>query len=431
MGVSMTLVMIITFLILILISVPIGWALGISAIVAFLVTGHHINIAFIACRLYNASNSFILMSLPFFILAGNIMSRGGLSRRLIAFCKTLLGPVNGGLGIVSIWAAFFFSAISGSNAATTAAVGGMMIPELEKQGYPRELSAATVAAAGTTGMVIPPSSAMVVYAAAAGVSLPALFMGGIIPGIMMSVSMMIVIFVISKKMRIRGVARGDRKTIIKSLLDAIGAAIMPIIILGGIYTGIFTATESAVIACIYAIIMTVFVYREITFKDLPKIFWESAITSAVGMVVITCASMFAYVLTIEHIPQTLCDILLMVTDRPLPTLLMINVILLLAGCVMTPNSAIIILVPILVPLCTQIGINPVALGIIMIVNLSIGAITPPVGGDVFVSASISKIPVERIYVKIVPFFLILLVDLVVLTACNNICLFLPNMLGLL
>ena len=169
----------------------------------------------------------------------------------------------------------------------------------------------------------------------------------------------------------------------------------------------------------------------ITFKDLPKIFWESAITSAVGMVVITCASMFAYVLTIEHIPQTLCDILLMVTDRPLPTLLMINVILLLAGCVMTPNSAIIILVPILVPLCTQIGINPVALGIIMIVNLSIGAITPPVGGDVFVSASISKIPVERIYVKIVPFFLILLVDLVVLTACNNICLFLPNMLGLL
>ena len=247
----MTAIMFISFFVLILLAVPIGWALGIAAVLAFLLSGEGFNVILLATRLYNASNSFILMALPFFILAGNIMSKGGLSRRLIQFCKTLIGPVDGGLGMVGILTAFFYSAISGSNAATTAAVGGMMVPELEKHGYPRELSAATVAAAGTTGMVIPPSSAMVVYAAAAGASLPALFMGGIIPGILMSVSMMAMIYLQSKRLHIHGVQRtGGASALLRSLLDAAGALVMPLIILGGIYSGIFTATEAAVVACV-------------------------------------------------------------------------------------------------------------------------------------------------------------------------------------
>ena len=305
----------------------------------------------------------------------------------------------------------------------------MMIPELKEHGYPEELSAATVAAAGTTGMVIPPSSAMVVYAATAGVSLPALFMAGIIPGIMMSVSMMLVIYFISKKMCIPGIKRGTKKEILKSLVDAIGAAMMPLIILGGIYSGVFTATEAAVVACVYSLVITVLVYREIPIKKLPKIFCESAITSAVGMIVITCASLFGYVLTIEHVPQLLCESFLSFSSGKLSTLLLINIVLLLAGCVITPNSAIIILVPILIPMCKQLGIDTVALGIIMIVNLSIGAITPPVGGDVFIASSIAKVNIEKIFRRILPFLCVLLLDLVVLNVFDEIILFLPQILG--
>lgn len=428
---SMTAIMFICFFILIILSVPIGWALGISSILAFVLSGESFNVILLASRLYNASNSFILLALPFFILAGNIMSKGGLSKRLIAFCKTIIGHIDGGLGMVSILAAFFFSAISGSNAATTAAVGGMMVPELEKQGYPKELSAATVAAAGTTGMVIPPSSAMVVYAAAAGVNLPALFMGGIIPGLMMSLSMVLVIYAMSKHLRIHGVPRGSIKDVGRSFVHAIGALLMPVIILGGVYSGIFTATEAAVIACVYAVIMTVCVYRELSIKDLPKIFWESAITSAVGMVVITCASMFSYILTKEHMPEQLCNLFLSWTDNKLIIMLLINIVLLIAGCFMTPNCAIVILVPIILPVCLSFGVSDLALGIIMIVNLSIGAITPPVGGCVFIASSISNTNVERIFKRVVPFFLVLLLDLILLNVFEGLSLFLPRILGML
>lgn len=425
-------IMFISFFVLILLAVPIGWALGIAAVLAFLLSGEGFHVVFLASRLYNASNSFVLMALPFFILAGNIMSKGGLSRRLIQLCKALIGPVDGGLGMVGILTAFFYSAISGSNAATTAAVGGMMVPELEKHGYPRALSAATVAAAGTTGMVIPPSSAMVVYAAAAGASLPALFMGGIVPGILMSLSMMAMIYLQSKRLHIRGVQRtGGASALLRSLLDAAGALVMPLIILGGIYSGIFTATEAAVVACVYAIVMTVLVYRELHWRELPRIFWESAVTSAAGMVVITCASMFSYIITKERVPERLCSLFLSWTDSRTLMLLLINLVLLIAGCFVTPNSAIVVLVPVLLPVCTELQIHPVALGVIMVVNLSIGSITPPVGGCVFVASSIAQVRVERLFKCVAPFLLTLLLDLALLNLFDGLCLFLPRMMGLL
>lgn len=427
---SMTVIMFIVFFVLIFLSVPIGWALGISAVFAMVVTGAgNFNLILLASRVYNSTNSFVLMSLPFFILAGNIMSCGGLSKRLINFCRALIGWMRGGLGVTGILTAFFFSAISGSNAATTAAVGGMMIPELEENGYPRELSAATIASAGTTGMVIPPSSAMVVYAATTSASLPALFMGGLVPGLIMSVSMMVCICVIAKHMDIpRDKWRGF-KNIGKSFVKAIGAIMMPVIILGGIYSGIFTATEAAVVACVYALVITLFVYREITFKHLPKIFWDSAITSAVGMIVITCASMLSYVLTKEHIPELLSNLFLSWTNNPLIILLLINIVLLIAGCFMTPNCAIVILAPIFLPICIGFGIDPVVLGIIMVVNLSIGAITPPVGGNVFIASSIAATNVEKIFKRVMPFLFVLLADLLILNVFDNVILFLPRALG--
>ena len=399
----MTIMMIVIFAILVMLSVPIAWSLGLSALIAILLVNGPYHIAFLASRLYNASNSFILMSLPFFILAGNIMSKGGLSRRLLDFCKILIGTRKGGLGVVTMLTALFFSAISGSNAATTAAVGGMVIPELKEEGYPEDFSAATVAAAGVTGMVIPPSSAMVVYAATAGASLPALFMAGIIPGIFMSVTIMAVVLILSRKMVLRSRKEICQKSKKKIFINAIGALMMPVIVLGGIYTGVFTATEAAAVACVYALIITVLVYRDIRLRQLPRIVWESAIVSAVGMGVIICASLFGYVLILEHVPEQLCEMFLSFTDSRLVTLLVINIILLLAGCVMTPNSAIIILVPILMPICASFGINPVAIGVIIVMNLSIGAITPPVGGDVFIASSIAKIPIEKIFRRIICF----------------------------
>lgn len=426
---SMTAIMFITFFVLIFLTVPIGWALGISAVFAMVATGaRDFSLVLLASRIYNSTNSFVLMALPFFILAGNIMSCGGLSKRLINFCRSLIGRVHGGLGMTGIMAASFFAAISGSNAATTAAVGGMMIPELEKNGYPRDLSAATIAAAGTTGMVIPPSAAMVVYAATASASLPALFMGGLVPGILMAVSLMICTYVIARKMKIERDKTGPRH-IRKNLLKAIPALMMPIIILGGIYSGVFTATEAAVVACVYSLIITVFVFKELKLRDLPKIFWESAITSAVGMIVITCASMLGYVLTKEHIPEMLSKLFLSWTDSKVIILLLFNIVLLFAGCFMTPNSAIVILVPIFLPVLVSFGIDPVAIGVVMVLNLSIGAITPPVGGNVFVASSIAKVKVELIFKRVMIFLAVLLVDLIIINCFNDIVLFLPRLLG--
>lgn len=428
---SMTAIMFLVFFLLIFLSVPIGWALGISAVTGLVLGGGGFNLVLLASRLYNSTNSFVLMALPFFILAGNIMSRGGLSRRLIAFCKSLIGWARGGLSMVSILTAFFFSAISGSNAATTAAVGGMMVPELEKHGYPREVSAATVAAAGTTGMVIPPSSGMVIYAACSmgTVSLPALFEGGLIPGVLMSVSMMVAAYFMARHLNIPREKWGGVRNVGRTFIRAIGALLMPIIILGGIYSGTFTATEAAVIACVYALIVTLFVYRDLTVRELPKIFWESAITSAVGMVVITCASMFSYVLTKEHIPERLASLFLSWTDDRLLIMLLINAVLLIAGCFVTPSCAIVVLVPIFLPLCTGFGISPVALGVIMVMNLSIGAITPPVGGCVFVASSIAQTNVEKIFRRVMPFLLVLLLDLALVNVFDDLILFLPRLLG--
>ena len=426
---TMTPIMFAAFALLIIIGVPIGWALGISALTAIILGGGGFQIALLASRLYNANNSFVLLAIPFFILAGNLMSMGGMSRRLVDFCKALIGWITGGLSMVATVACFFFSALSGNNAATTAAIGGMMIPELENNGYPRDLSSAVVAASGTTGQVVPPSSAMVVYASIANCSLSAMFLAGFTPGIMMSVTIMIVSYFICKRLHIAGVKWGGLKNLVITFFKSIWALLMPVIIIGGIYSGAMTATEAAVVACVYSLVVCLLIYREIKIKDLPKIFWKSAETTAVGMVVVTCAALFSWVLTVERVPEKLAAFILNVTDSRMIIIVLINVVLLIAGCFITPTSAIVILAPIFLPITRQLGIHDVAFGVIMVVNLAIGSITPPVGGNLFVAQSIAGINIESIIKRVTPYLLVLLADLLLMSIFPDILMFLPNVLG--
>ena len=427
---EMTLITLICFIVLLLLSVPIGWALCLATIASFVISGETFTMVLLASRLYNGSNSFILLAVPFFILAGNIMSAGGLSRRLVNFCKSVIGWLTGGLGHVAILTSFIFSAISGSNAATTAAIGGMMIPEMEENGYPRDFSAGIVASAGTTGMVVPPSSAMVIYASATGTSLAAMFMGGFLPGALMSLSMIVLVYVMCKRRKIKGEKWGGFRNVLKSFIHSFWAFLMPVIIIGGIYSGIFTATEAAVVACVYSLIISLFVYKGITFKDLPKIFLDSAITSANGMIVITCAAMFGYILTKEHVPEQICELFLSLTSSRVVLMLLVNILFLIAGCFLSTTAALVVLVPIVFPVCVSFGINPVALGVILVVNLCLGSITPPVGGNVYIAGSIAKMPIEKVFKSVMPFLTVLLVDLLLLNLFDGIVLFLPRILGI-
>lgn len=427
---TMTIIMLVTFLILLLMSVPIGWSLCLSAIAAFVFSGNGFTMVQLVSRLYNGSNSFVLLAIPFFILAGNLMSAGGLSRRLIGFCKSIVGWIRGGLGHVAILTAFIFSAISGSNAATTAAVGGMVIDEMENEGYSKDLSASIVAGAGTTGMVVPPSTAMVLYAASSGTSLTAMFMGGFLPGALMSISMMVLVYFIARRRKIAGQPWGGVKNIFKSFLHSFWAFLMPVIIVGGIYSGIFTATEAAAIACVYSLIISLFVYKGITIKDLPKIFWDSAISGAVGLLVVTCASMMSYIITKEHVAENLCNWFMSVTSSPAILMIFVNILFLIAGCFLSTTAALTLLVPIVFPVCTAYGINPVLLGVILVVNLCIGSLTPPLGGNVYIAASIAKRPIEKVFAAVTPFFLVLLVDLLLLNVFDGIVLLIPRIMGL-
>lgn len=426
---STTLIMFIAFFILIAIGIPIAWSLGLSPLIALMINGQLVEFGVVVSRMYNANNSFTLLALPFFILAGDLMCQGGLSEKLVEFCKSIIGWVTGGVSMVATVACFFFSALSGSNAATTAAIGGMMIPELEKNGYKRDLSSAIVAASGTTGQVVPPSSPMVVYASIAGCSLSGMFIGGIAPGVLMSLSICIVSYILCKKLGIRGTKFGGVTNILVSFLKAIPALLMPLIILGGIYSGVFTPTEAAVVACLYSVVVALFLYRGIKIRDLPRIFTSSAKTSAVGLAVITGAAMFSWVLTTEHIPEFLAETMLSWTNNSILIMLLINVVLLIAGCFITPTSAIVILTPIFLPIITALDINPIAFGIIMIVNLAIGSITPPVGGNLFIAQSISGVSIESIVHRVLPYLLVLVLDLVIMSLYPNMLMIIPEALG--
>ncbi|MED1916568.1 TRAP transporter large permease [Bacillus thuringiensis] len=419
-------ILFVTLLVLLILNVPIGVALGLSVVVVFMLEGN-IPLLVVIQKMFNGTDSFPLMAIPFFLLAGKLMETGGISARLIRFANTIVGNLPGGLAIVAVMGCTFFAAISGSSAATTAAVGGILIPHMVKKGYNVRFSAALHATGGTIGVMIPPSVPMVLYGVAASASISDLFIAGIGPGILVAISLILYSYWISKKNGWGGGEKHTSKEIWEAFKDAILAILMPIIILGGIYGAIFTPTEAAVVAVIYGLVVGLFVYREIKWKDLGEIFAGSASMTAVIMLIIATANAFGYLMTRENIPQEIAQFMLGITDSTIITLLIINILLLILGTFMETAVTIILLTPILLPITNSLGIDPVLFGVIMVVNSAIGMLTPPVGINLLVAGNIAKLQNTEIERAVIPFLVIMIVDLMLITYIPEISLFLVNL----
>lgn len=410
-------------LVLFLINVPVAVALGLASMFVLMIQDN-VPLMVIVQKMFTSTDSFTLMAVPFFILAGKLMESGGISKRLINFSSTLVGSLHGGLAMVSIVTCMFFAAISGSAAATTAAVGSILIPAMVKRGYDKSFSTAIQAAGGTIGVMIPPSVPLILFGVIAGASIGDLFIAGIMPGIFVGISLILVAYFISRKRGYGKEEKSSLKEVASAFKSAILAILMPVIILGGIYGGIFTPTEGSVVAVVYGLIVGLLIYREIKWKDLPEIFISSAVTSSVILFIISCASIFGFLLTREQIPAQISEGMLGITTNSVMILIIINVILLIVGTFLETSAAIVIMAPILVPIASAAGMDLVHFGVIMVVNLAIGMITPPVGINLFVASNIAKIRLEHIVRAIMPFIIVLIIDVLILSFMPSISLFL-------
>ncbi len=408
---------------LILLSTPIGVALGISTAVVMVFTTK-ISVATMIQNSFTGLNSFTLLAIPFFILAGNLMSFGGISKRLIVFCDSLVGWITGGLGIVTTAACMLFASISGSGPATVSAIGGMMIPEMEERGYDKSFSAALSATAGTIGVIIPPSIPFVIYAVVAQASVGDLFLAGIVPGLLIGVMLMIVCYVTAKKYGWKGTPKEKRVPVLKALWEGLPALFAPIIILGGIYGGIFTPTEAAVVAVIYSYIVGTFIYRELDLKMAYNALRDTAdMTGMIGLAM-GLSLAFASFIAMLQVPAKLAQFLTStITSRTL-MMLMILAILLFVGCFVDNISSCLILTPVFLPIVTQFGYSPVEFGIIMTIALAIGFVTPPFGGNLFVAAAISDLKIETVAKSSVPLLLAMLFCLLLVTFVPELSTFL-------
>ncbi|WP_397406970.1 TRAP transporter large permease [Polaromonas sp.] len=417
-----------SFLLLMVLGMPVAYALGLSALIG----AWWIDIPFDAIMISIASgvNKFSLLAIPFFVLAGAIMAEGGMSRRLVAFASVLVGFVRGGLSLVNILASTFFGAISGSSMADTASIGSVLIPEMEKKGYPRDFATAVTVSGSVQAILIPPSHNAVIYSLAAGgsVSIAALFLAGVLPGLLLGLTLAIMCLFIARK---RDFPKGEvipMKQALKICVDALWGLMTMVIILGGILTGIFTATESAAIAVIWAFFVTMCIYRDYKWRDLPKLVHRTVKTLAIVMILIGFAASFGYIMTLMQIPQQITGMFTHISDNKYVVLLMINVLLLILGTLMDMAPLILIMTPILLPIVKSIGVDPVHFGMIMMVNLGMGLITPPVGGVLFVGAAVAKLPIERVVKALYPFFGALLLVLMAVTYIPALSLWLPGML---
>ncbi|MGP4954704.1 TRAP transporter large permease [Pseudomonas helleri] len=416
-----------SFVALILIGMPVAYALGLSALIG----AWWIEIPFDALMIQVAGgvNKFSLLAIPFFVLAGAIMAEGGMSRRLVAFAGVLVGFVRGGLSLVNIVASTFFGAISGSSVADTASVGSVLIPEMERAGYPREFSTAVTVSGSVQALLTPPSHNSVLYSLAAGgtVSIASLFMAGIMPRLLLSAVMMGLCMIFARK---RNYPKGEvipLKKALKIAGDALWGLMAMVIILGGILSGIFTATESAAIAVLWSFFVTMFIYRDYKWRDLPKLMHRAVRTISIVMILIGFAASFGYILTLMEIPMKITTAFLTLSDNRYVILMCINVMLLLLGTVMDMAPLILILTPILLPVIIGIGVDPVHFGMIMLVNLGIGLITPPVGAVLFVGAAVGKVTIESTVKALLPFYLALFGVLMLVTYVPAISLWLPSL----
>jgi tripartite ATP-independent transporter DctM subunit len=419
-----------SFGLLILIGMPVAYAMGLAALLGAL--WMDIPIGAIMIQIAAGVNKFSLLAIPFFVLAGAIMAEGGMARRLVAFAGVLVGFIRGGLSLVNILASTFFGAISGSSMADTASIGSVLIPEMARKGYPRAFATAVTVSGSVQAILIPPSHNAVIYSLAAGgsVSIAALFMAGVLPGLLLGLTLAVLCLVIAKK---KNFPRGERVPLKQALwicVDALWGLMTMVIILGGILSGVFTATESASIAVLWAFFVTMFIYRDYKWRDLPKLAHRTVKTLSIVMILIGFAAAFGFMMALMQIPQAITGAFTSVSDERWAVLLMMNLLLLVLGTLMDMAPLILIMTPILLPVAMQIGVDPVHFGMIMMVNLGMGLITPPVGAVLFVGSAIAKVPIEQVIKALIPFFGAMLLVLALVTYVPAISMWLPGVFGL-
>lgn len=419
-----TFVLFASFFLFLLLSVPIAISLGLALVITALYSPN-LTLTFLSQTMVTSTDNFALMAVPFFILAGEIMGKGGISSRLFDVANVFVGRYTGGFAMAAILTSMFFAAISGSGPATVAAIGGMLIPAMVAQGYDKKFATSVIVAAGSLGIIIPPSIPLVLYGVSGSQSIGDLFIGGIIPGILLGMIMMIYAYIHSKKRGYSGTGeKFNFKKMLQALNDAKWSILIPVIILGGIYGGIFTPTEAAVVAVVYATIISHLVYREMSFKDFPSAVRDAALNSVVILVIIGIANAFGTVLSMERIPQVVAEAFLSITHNEVMLLILIVILLLIIGLFMDTSAAVIIFTPILLPMAIELGVDPIHFGVVMIVALAVGFITPPLGVNLFVGSSISGLSVPVLAKAVMPFFFVLLLGLIIIVLVPQLTLLL-------
>ncbi|WNF47140.1 C4-dicarboxylate TRAP transporter large permease protein DctM [Pseudomonas sp. SG20056] len=414
---------------LMFIGVPIAASLGLAGSVTIMLFSPD-SVRSLAIKLFETSEHYTLLAIPFFLLSGAFMTTGGVAKRLIDFANACVGHIRGGLAISAVLACMLFAALSGSSPATVAAVGSIAIAGMVRSGYPQAFGAGIVCNAGTLGILIPPSIVMVVYAAATEQSVGKLFMAGVVPGLLLGVALMVAIYIVARKMNLPAMPRASFREFITAARKAIWGLLLMVIILGGIYTGMFTPTEAAAVAAVYAGFVALFVYKDMTIRECPRVLLESGKLTIMLMFIIANAMLFAHVLTTEQIPQTITAWVVEMGLQPWQFLLVVNIVLLVAGAFMEPSAIILILAPILFPIAVQLGIDPIHLGIIMVVNMEIGLITPPVGLNLFVTSAVTGMPLTAVVKAAWPWLMLLLSFLMIITYVPAVSMALPNWLGM-
>jgi tripartite ATP-independent transporter DctM subunit len=420
------------FILLLILGVPIVYSIGLATLATMLVNILPVPaVTTLAQRMATGLDSFALLAIPFFVLAGLLMNRGGIASRLIDFAKVLVGTLPGGLAYVNVVAAMLFGAISGSAVAAASAIGGIMGPRMEAEGYGKSFGAALNVTSATTGLIIPPSNIMIVYSlASGGTSIAALFLAGYVPGFLVGIFLIIISGYMAFKNKYPVGERLKLTQALKKFVDAIPSLFLIVVVIGGIIAGIFTPTEASAIAVFYAFVLSVFVYREVKWREVPTILLESVMTTGVVMFLIGASIGMSWVMSFENIPQMVTSSLLTLSSNPIIILFIINLILLFIGMFMDMTPAVLIFTPIFLPVVTNLGMDPVHFGVIMVTNLCVGLCTPPVGSVLFVGCSVAKISIEEITRPLLPFFISIMIALVLIIVFPNLSLWLPRMFGL-
>ena len=426
------LILVTSFLIFLSLRVPIAYAIGLAALFTLLSAMPFLpSVTTLAQRMATSLDSFTLSAIPFFILAGQIMNRGGIAVRLINFAKAIVGPLPGGLAFVNIISCMLFGAISGSAVAAASAIGGFMNPMMEKDGYDKSFSAAVNITSATTGLIIPPSNVLIVYSlASGGVSIAALFIAGYVPGLLIGFALMVVALIYSIIKKYPTDKLVTFRVFVKRFIAAFPSLMLLVVVIGGIVAGIFTATEASAIAVIYTLVLG-FVYKEITVKDISPILLETVKTSAIVLLLISTSIAMSWVMSYENIPQEISNTLLSISDNPIVILIIINLILLFVGVFMDMTPAVLIFTPIFLPIVTKLGMDPIHFGIIMIMNLCIGLCTPPVGSVLFVGCSVADLKIQQVIKPLLPLFLVMIAVLLLITYFPELTLWLPRQFDLI